>query len=94
MSRLAIVAMALLAVFGGGQPGSAEEAISEPRCLCGLSTAADLLNAGRPIFSDLANASANDRESRIDGHAVRFPGDHDRSTLPYTVEPVDISHRE
>jgi hypothetical protein len=94
MSRLAIVATALLAVFGGGQPGSAEEAISEPRCVCGLSTRADLLNAGRPIFSDLANASANERDSRIDGEAVRYPGDHDRSTLPYTVEPVDISHRE
>jgi hypothetical protein len=94
MSRLAIVATALLAVFGGGQPVSAEEAISEPRCLCGLSSGADVLNAGRPIFSDLANASANERDSRIDGHAVRYPGDHDRSTLPYTVEPIDISHRE
>jgi hypothetical protein len=94
MSRLAIVATALLAVFGGGQSGSAEEAISEPRCVCGLSTAADLLNAGRPIFSDLTNASANERDTGIDGHAVWYPGDHDRSTLPYTVEPVDVSHRE
>jgi hypothetical protein len=94
MSRLAIVATALLAVSGGGQPGSAEEAISEPRCVCGLSTGADLLNAGRPIFPDLANVSANERDSRIDGQAVRYPGNHDRSTLPYTVEPVDISHRE
>ena len=94
MSRLAIVATALLAVSGGGQPGSAEEAISEPRCVCGLSTGADLLNAGRPIFPDLANVSANERDSRIDGQAVRYPGDHDRSTLPYTDEPIDISHRE
>ena len=48
MSKLAIVATTLLAVFGGGQPVFAEEAISEPRCVCGLSTGADVLNAGRP----------------------------------------------
>ena len=94
MSKLAIVATTLLAVVGGGQPVFAEEAVSEPRCVCGLSTAADLLNAGRPIFSDLANASANERDSRTDGHNVRYPADHDRSTFPYTVEPVDVSHRE
>jgi hypothetical protein len=94
MSRLAIVATALLAVFGCGQAVLAEEAISEPRCVCGLSAGADLLNAGRLIFSDPANAPANERDSRIDGHAVRYPGDHDRSTLPDTVEPIDISHRE
>jgi hypothetical protein len=69
MSRLAIVATTLLVMFGGGQPVFAEEAMSEPRCVCGLSTGADALNAGRPIFSDLANASANERDSRIDGHA-------------------------
>jgi hypothetical protein len=94
MSRLAIVATALLAVLGGGQPVSAEEAISEPRCLCGLSTGADLLNVGRLIFPDRANASASERDARIDDHAVRYPGDHDRSMPPYTVEPIDISHRE
>jgi hypothetical protein len=69
MSKLAIVATTLLAVFGGGQPALAEEAISEPRCVCGLSTGADALNAGRPTFSDSANASANERDSRIDGRA-------------------------
>ena len=69
MSRLAIVATTLLAVFGGGQSVFAEEAISEPRCVCGLSTGAGVLTAGRPIFSDLANASANERDSRTDGHA-------------------------
>ena len=68
MSKLAIVATTLFAVFGGGQPAFAEEAIPEPRCLCGLSTGADVLQAGRPIFSDLVNASANERDSRIDGH--------------------------
>jgi hypothetical protein len=69
MSKLAIVATALLAVFGGGQPLFAEEAISEPRCVCGLSTGADVLNTGRPIFFGPANASANERDSRIDVHA-------------------------
>ncbi|MEH2568823.1 hypothetical protein V1289_008450 [Bradyrhizobium sp. AZCC 2289] len=69
MSKLAIVATTLLAVFDGGQPVFAEEAISEPRCVCGLSAGADLLSAGRPIFSDSDNASANERDSRIDGHA-------------------------
>jgi hypothetical protein len=94
MSRLAMVATALLAMFGGGRPVSAEEAISEPRCVCGLSTRAGLLNVGRPIFSDLANASANERDSGIDGHAQRYPGDHDRSVLPYIVGPIDVPHRE
>jgi hypothetical protein len=69
MSKLAIVATTLLAVFGGGQPVFAEEAISEPRCVCGLSTGADVLNAGPLTLSDPANASANERDSRIDGHA-------------------------
>jgi hypothetical protein len=69
MSKLAIVATTLLAVFCGGQPVFAEEAISEPRCVCGLSTGADLSNAGRLAFSNLANASASERDSRIDGHA-------------------------
>ena len=41
MSKLAIVATTLLAVFGGGQAVFAEEAISEPRCICGLSTGAE-----------------------------------------------------
>jgi len=83
MSRLAIVATTLLAVFGGGQPVFAEEAISEPRCVCGLSTGADVFNAGRPIFFDSDNASVSERESRIDGHA-RTPqtlsGHHRRSS--------------
>jgi hypothetical protein len=66
MSKLAIVATISLAVFGGGQPLFAEEAISEPRCVCGLSTGADVSNAGRPAFSDSANTSANERDFRID----------------------------
>jgi hypothetical protein len=69
MFKPAIVATTLLAVFGGGQPAFAEEAISEPRCVCAPSTGAEALNAGRPIFSDLANAPANERDSRIDGLA-------------------------
>jgi len=69
MSRPAIVATILVVALGGRQPVFAEEAISEPRCACGLSTGADVLNAGRRIFSDLVNASANERDSRIDGHA-------------------------
>jgi hypothetical protein len=69
MPRPAIVATILLVALGGRQPVFAEEAISKPRCVCGLSTGADVLNAGRPIFSDLANASASERDSRIDGPA-------------------------
>ncbi len=72
MSRLAIVATALLAVFGSGQPVFAEEAISEPRCVCGLSTGDDVLNAGLPAFSDSVDASANERGSRTVGR-VRTP---------------------
>jgi hypothetical protein len=69
MFRLAIVAVVLLAVFGGGPLVLAEEAISEPRCVCGMSSGAEMLNPGRPIFSDLANASANEGDSGIDGQA-------------------------
>jgi hypothetical protein len=69
MFKLAIVATTLRAVFGGRQAVFAEEAISEPRCVCGLSTGAGVLNAGGPTFSGSANASANERDSRIDGHA-------------------------
>lgn len=68
MSRPAIVATILLVALGGRQPVFAEEATSEPRCVCGSSTGADVLNAGHPIFSESANASANERDSRIDGH--------------------------
>ena len=69
MSKPAIVATTVLAVFGGGQPVFTEEAISEPRCLSGLPSGADVLNAGRPTFSDPVNASANERDPRIEGHA-------------------------
>ena len=94
MFKLAIVATTLLAVFGGGQPVFAQAAISEPGAYAFYHPDADVLNAGRPTFSDSANASANERDSRTDGHNVRYPADHDRSTFPYTVEPVDVSHRE
>src|SRR5580698_10459989 len=69
MFRLAIVAAVLLAVFGGGRLVFAEEALFEPRCVCGLSTGAGMLNPGRPIFSDLANASASEGDSGIDDQA-------------------------
>jgi hypothetical protein len=57
MSKSAIVVITLLVVFGGGQSVFAEETISEPRCVCGPSTGADVLGTGRPIFSELANAA-------------------------------------
>ena len=69
MSRLAIVATTLLAVFGGGQPVFAQAAISEPGAYAFYHPDADVLNAGRPAFSDSANASANERDIGIDGHA-------------------------
>jgi hypothetical protein len=105
MSKLAIVATTLLAVFGGGQPVFAEEAVSEPRCVCGLSSGADVLNAGRPTA---ANASANERDSRIDGHArtpLTLSRHHRRSsaadarstafvviTRAHTMELTNIPH--
>jgi hypothetical protein len=69
MFKLAAVATALLAVFGGGQPVSAQAAISEPGAYAFYHPDADVLNAGRPAFADSANASANERDVRIDGHA-------------------------
>jgi hypothetical protein len=68
MFKLAIVAAALLAVVGGGQPVFAQAAISEPGAYAFYHPDADVLNAGRPSFSDSANASANERDFRIDGH--------------------------
>jgi hypothetical protein len=58
-----------LAMFGGGQPVFAQAAISEPGAYAFYHPDADVLNAGRPTFSDSANASASERDSRIDGHA-------------------------
>jgi hypothetical protein len=69
MFRLAIVATILLAVFGGAQPVFAQAAISEPGAYAFYHPDADVLNAGRPTFSDSANASVNERYSGIDGHA-------------------------
>ena len=69
MAKLAIVAATLLAVFGGGQAVFAQAAISEPGAYAFYHPDADVLNAGRPAFSDSANASANERDIRIDGHA-------------------------
>jgi hypothetical protein len=83
MSRPAIVATILPVTLGGRQPVFAEEVESEPRCVCGLSTGADVLNAGRPILFDLANALLNERDSRIDGHArtpQTLPRHHRRSS--------------
>jgi hypothetical protein len=68
-------------MFGGGQPVFAEEAISEPGWVCGLSNGANVLKRGRPTFSDSANASANERDSRIDDHA-RTPQTLSQSALP------------
>jgi hypothetical protein len=69
MSKLAILATALLAVFGGRQPAFAQAAMSEPGAYAFYHPDADVLNAGRPTFSDSANASANERDTRIDGQA-------------------------
>jgi hypothetical protein len=69
MFKLAIVATTLLAVAGGGQPVFAQAAISEPGAYAFYHPDADVLNAGRPIFSDSTNASANERDIRMDGQA-------------------------
>jgi hypothetical protein len=69
MFKLAIVATTLLAVFGGGQPVFAQAAMSEPGAYAFYHPDADVLNAGRPTFSDSVNASANERDTRIDNHA-------------------------
>ncbi len=69
MFRLAIVATSLLAVSGGGPIAFAEEATSEPRCVCGMSSGSEMLSPGRPIFSDLANASASEGDSGTGGQA-------------------------
>jgi hypothetical protein len=83
MFKLAIVATTLLAVFGGGQPVFAQAAMSEPGAYAFYHPDADVLNAGRPTFSYSANASANERESRINGHArtpQTLPRHHRRSS--------------
>jgi hypothetical protein len=68
LSKPAIVAT-ILPVTVGRQPVFAEEAESESRRVCGLSTVADVLNADRPILFKSANAFLNERDSKIDGHA-------------------------
>ncbi len=65
MFKLAIVAATVL---GGGQAVFAQAAISEPGAYAFYHPDADVLNAGRPTFSDSANASANERDTRIDSH--------------------------
>jgi hypothetical protein len=67
MLKPAIVATTMLAVFGGGQTVFAQAAISEPGAYAFYHPDADVLNAGRPAFSDSANPPAS--EGRIDGHA-------------------------
>ena len=69
MFKLAIVATTMLAVLGGGQPVFAQAAISELGAYAFYHPDADVLNAGRPTFSDAANASANERDFWIDSHA-------------------------
>ena len=69
MLKLAIVATTSRAAFGGGQPVFAQAAISEPGGCAIYHPDADVLNACRPTFSDSANASASERDSRIDGQA-------------------------
>jgi hypothetical protein len=64
MFKLAIVAATVLAVLGGGQAVFAQAAISEPGAYAFYHPDADVLNAGRPTFSDSANASANERDIR------------------------------
>jgi hypothetical protein len=79
MFKLAIVATILLAVSGSGQSVFAQAAISEPGAYAFYHPDADVLNAGRPTFSGPANASANERDTRIDGHA-RTSRHHRRSS--------------
>jgi len=69
MFKRAIVAATLLAGVGGGQAVFAQAAISEPGAHAFYHPDADVLNAGRSTFSDSANASANERDIGIDGHA-------------------------
>jgi hypothetical protein len=69
MFRLAIVMTISLAVPGGRPIVFAGEAIPQPRCLCGMSSGGAVLSPGRPIFSDLANASASEGDSGTDGQA-------------------------
>src|ERR1700753_3499322 len=69
MSKFTIFATTLLAAVGSGQAAFAEEEITEPRCVCGLSPDADLFSAGLPTLSDPVKTPANERDSRIDGHA-------------------------
>ena len=69
MFKLAVAAATLLAVVGDGRPLLAQAAISEPGACAFYHPDADVLNAGRPTFSDSANASANERDIRIDGPA-------------------------
>jgi len=69
MFKLAVAAATLLSVFGGGRAVFAQAAISEPGAYAFYHPDADVLNAGRPTFSDSANASANQRDTKIDGQA-------------------------
>jgi hypothetical protein len=72
MFKLAIIATTVLAVLGGGgQPVFAQAAISEPGAYAFYHPDADVLNAGRPTLSDSANASADEREIRIDRQAQK-----------------------
>jgi hypothetical protein len=89
MSKLAIVATTLLAVFSGGQTVFAEEAIPAPRCVCGLSTGGDIWSAGHPISSDSTNPSEKERESM--GHAPTpetLPRHDRRSSAADTNQPL------
>jgi hypothetical protein len=82
MSRPAIVATIPPITLGGRQPPFAEEAESEPRCACGLSTGTGVLNAGCPILFESAKVSAKEHHSKIDGHARTLrtlPRHHRRS---------------
>ena len=69
MFKLATAAATLLAALGGGRPAFAQAAISEPGAYAFYHPDADVLNAGRPIVSNSANASANERDLRINGHS-------------------------
>ena len=69
MFKLAVAATTLLAVLGGARAVFAQAAISEPGAYAFYHPDADVLNAGRPAFSDSANASANERDTRTDGKA-------------------------
>jgi hypothetical protein len=69
MFKFAFLATTLLAVFCGERAAFAQAAISEPGAYAFYRPDADVLNAGRSTFPDSADASANERDTRMDRQA-------------------------